>query len=78
MHDVVGMTDIVGPDLRCCMLSSYAMSSVLTYNVIGFLHLVAYDIVYDVSFDSNSGVQIACTGLEWSALHLQILFLLLH
>ena len=74
-HDVVGMTDIVGPDLRCRMLSSYAMSSVLTYDVVGFLHHVACDIACDVSFDSDSGVQMVGTGPEYSALHLQVLFL---
>jgi hypothetical protein len=54
------------------------MSSVLTYDVVGFLHHVAYDVACDVSFDSNSGVQMACTGPEYSALHLQVLFLLVH
>ena len=65
MHDVVGLTDIVGPDLRYRMLTSYVMSSVLTYDVVGDLHHVAYDVVgflhhdaydipCDVSFDSNS------------------------
>ena len=77
MHDVVGLTDIVGPDLRYRMLTSYAMSSVLTYDVVGDLHHVAYDVACDVSFDSNSGVQMACTGPEYSAVHLQALFLLL-
>ena len=54
------------------------MSSVLTYDVVGDLHHVAYDVACDVSFDSNSGVQMACTGPEYSALHLQALFLLVH
>ena len=79
MHDVVGLTDIVGPELRHCMLASYVKSSVLTYDVVGDLHHVAYNVACDVSFDSNSGVQMACTGPEYSALHLQVpsLFLLL-
>ena len=77
MHDVVGLTDIVGPDLRYRMLTSYVMSSVLTYDVVGDLHHVAYDVACYVSFDSNSGVQMECTGPEYSALHLQVLFLLL-
>ena len=64
MHDVVGLTNIVGPDLRYRMFLSYVMSSVLTYHVVGdlhhvaygvvgFLHHVAYDIPCDVSFDSK-------------------------
>ena len=53
------------------------MSSVLTYDVVGDLQHVAYDVACDGSFDSNSGVQMACTGPEYSALHLQVLFLLL-
>ena len=68
---MVGITDIVGPDLRYRMLSSYVMSSVLTYDVVGDLHHVAYDVVgflhyvaYDipcyVSIDSYSGAQITC------------------
>ena len=79
MHDVVGLTDNVGPDLRYRMLTSYVMSSVLTYDVVGDLLHVAYGVACDVSFDSNSGVhwQMACTGPEYSALHLQVLFLLL-
>ena len=39
---------------------------------------VAIAVACDVSFDSNSGVQMACTGPEYSALHLQVLFLLVH
>ena len=39
-HDVVGLTDIVGPDLRCRILSSYVMSSVLTYDAVCFVHHV--------------------------------------
>ena len=54
------------------------MSSVLTSDVAGDLHHVAYAVACDVSFDSNSGVQMACTGPEYSALHLQVLFLLVH
>ena len=49
------------------------MSSVLTYDVVGDLHHVAYDVACDVSFDSNSGVQMAWTGPEYSALHLQVM-----
>ena len=51
----MGLSDIVGPDLRYRMLSSYVMSSVLTYDVVGDLHHVAYDVACDVSFDSDSG-----------------------
>ncbi len=61
VHYVVGLTDIIGPDLQYRMLSSYVMSSVLTYNVVNFLHYVACDIAYDVSFESNFGVLIACS-----------------
>ncbi len=56
VHDVVGLTDIVGLDLRCRILSSYVMSSVLTCDVVCFVHHVAYDFAYDVCIDSNSGV----------------------
>jgi hypothetical protein len=52
------------------------MSSVLTYDVVCFVHHVAYDIAHDVCIDSNSGVRIACSGPEWPALHLQVLFFL--
>jgi hypothetical protein len=38
--------------------------TVLTYNVVCFVHHVAYDITYDVCIDSNSEVQIACSGPE--------------
>ena len=55
----------------------YVMSSVLTYDVVGDLQHIAYDVACDFSFDSNSGVLMACTGPEYSALHLQVLFLLL-
>ncbi len=65
VHNVVGLTDIVGPDLRYHrILSSYVMSSVLLYNVVCVVHHVAYDIAYDVCIDSNSGVRIACS--EWA------------
>ncbi len=48
VHDVVGLTDIVGPYLRCCIFFLYVMSSVLTYDVECFVHHVAHDIAYNV------------------------------
>ena len=56
-YDVV-IYDIVGPspDLRYRILSSYVMSSVLTNDVVRFVHYVVYDIAHDVCIDSNSGV----------------------
>ena len=60
VHDAVGISDIVGPDLRCRMLSSYVMLSGLTYEVVGDLHHVAYDVVgfldhvaYDIPCDDS-------------------------
>ncbi len=71
VHDVVRNNYIVGHDLRCRMLPSYVMTSVLTYEVLGFLNHIACDIVsflyhvvcdipcdiaYDLYFASKSGV----------------------
>ncbi len=64
MHDVVDLNYFEGHDLQYRILSLYVTSSVLTYDVVHFLHHITYDVAYDVSFEFFSGVQIPCTGPE--------------